>query len=251
VDALIPRGTLLNTATVAIGGLIGWALSSLAASALDQGYHDIVFSGLGIVTIGIGLKMLLGAKNVLVVAAAIALGGVLGKLMGIHESLEGLAEWMKQVLGAKNDQGFVSIMVGTSVLFCVGPMTLLGCIQERLENKIELLSLKSTMDGVGSIFFGAISGPAVLATAGVVLVFQSLLTFAAKPLKPMVDDEDMLADLSGAGGVMLVATGLGLLVLNKGPALRELQLPVSNYLPSLVLAPLFVLVGHRLRRRTA
>lgn len=242
---------MLNTATVAMGGLIGWAISRAAASTLDASYSDIVFSGLGIVTVGIGFKMLLGAKNVLVVAAAIALGGVIGKVMGIHACVEGLAEWMKEALGAKDDQGFVSVMVGTSVLFCVGPMTLLGCIQERLENKIELLSLKSTMDGVGSVFFGMISGPAVLATALVVLTFQTLLTFAARLLKPLVDDEAMLADLSGAGGVMLVATGLGLLVLNKGPALRELQLPVSNYLPALVLAPLFVFIGHRFRRQAS
>lgn len=246
---MIPKGTLLNAGAVALGGLIGWGISRVSATALDPNINDLVFSGLGIVTIGIGMKMLMGAKNVLIVAAAISLGGVLGKLIGIHAAMEGLAEWMKHALGAADDKGFVSIMVGTSILFCVGPMTLLGCIQERLENKIELLSLKSTMDGVGSIFFGAISGPAVLATSLVVLVFQSLLTFAAKPLRPIVDDEEMLADLSGAGGVMLVATGLGLLVMNKGPELRGLQLPVSDYLPSLILAPLFVLIGNAVRRR--
>ncbi len=241
---MIPRGTLLNTGTVALGGAIGW----LIGKALPTSYADVAFSGLGIVTIGIGMKMLLGARNVLIVAAATALGGVLGKALGIHDHLEGLAETIKHLVGATGDHGFVDVMVGTSVLFCVGPMTLLGCMQERLEGKVELLALKSTMDGVGAIFFGAVSGAAVMATAGVVLVFQTLLTLAAKPLRPIADDQDMLADLSGAGGVMLVGTGIGLLVLNKGPGLQELKLPVSNYLPSLILAPAFVGIGHRIRR---
>lgn len=206
-------------------------------------FKDIALSGLGIVTVGIGLKMLIGAKNILVVAAAIALGGVLGMALGVQTGLAGLADWTKGVLGVHDSGGFVDVMVATSVLFCIGPMTLLGCMQDRLENKIELLSLKSTMDGVGSVFFGAISGPAVLATAAVVLVFQSLLTLAAKPLKPVADDAEMLANLSGAGGVMLVGTGLGLLQIR--------ALPVADYLPALALAPFFVWVGRRFRRNPA
>lgn len=237
VCGLIPRGTLLNTATVLIGGLIGW----MVGAYLPGTYKDIALSGLGLVTVGLGVKMFLGTKNVLIVAGAIALGGVIGLAVGIHSGFAGLAEWAKGVFGVKDQGGFVDVMITTSVLYCVGPMTLLGCMQDRLERKIELLSLKSTMDGIAAIFFGAISGPAMLGTAAVVLVFQSLLTFAAKPLKPVGDDEEMLADLSGAGGIMLMGTGLGLLSIK--------ALPVANYLPALVLAPLFVWIGRRFKTK--
>lgn len=232
---MLPRGTLLNTATVAIGGLIGWA----AGARIPASYQELVFAGLGIVTLGLGFKMLLGSKNILIVAAAIALGGMLGMAIGIQDALGQFATWMKIQLGAQDDAGFVDIMITTSVLFCVGPMTLLGCMQDRLEKRIELLALKSTMDGVASIFFAVKSGPAVLATAVVVLVFQSLLTICAKPLQPVGEDEELLAELSAAGGVMLVGTGLGLLAIK--------AIPVANFLPALMLAPVFVLVGRRVK----
>ena len=115
-----------------------------------------------------------------------------------------------------------------------------------LEGKIELLSLKSAMDGVAAVFFAATSrsaGLGVVVTAFVVLVFQSLLTFAAKALRPIAKDEGLLADLSGAGGLMLVGIGLGLLEVKR--------LAMADYLPALILAPLFVLLGRRLGRKTS
>lgn len=236
VCELIPRGTLLNTVTVLAGGLLGWGVGS----RLPEAYKEIALAGLGLVTVGMGIKMFLASKNVLVVAGAIALGGVLGLAIGIHEAFAHLAGWIKGAFGVHDQGGFVDVMITTSVLYCVGPMTLLGCMQDRLEKRIDLLALKSTMDGIAAVFFGAISGPAMVATAAVVLVFQTALTVAAKPLKPLGDDEEMLADLTGSGGVMLMGTGLGLLAIK--------ALPVANYLPALALAPLFVLLGRKVRR---
>ncbi len=235
---MLPRGTLLNTATVALGGAVGWAVGT----HVPPTYQQIVMSGLGIVTVGVGLKMLIAVRNILIIAAAIAFGGMLGLAIGIDASFHQLAAWIQSFIGG-DAASFISVMVATSVLFCVGPMTLLGCMQDRLENKIELLALKSTMDGVGAIFFAVKSGPAVMATAVVVLIFQSLLTFAAKPLAPISADPELLGELSATGGVMLVATGLGLLEIK--------SLPVANYLPALILAPLFVLLGRRWKRRHA
>lgn len=222
---------------MALGGLIGW----VAGARIPESYQELVFSGLGIVTIGLGMKMLLGSKNILIVAAAIAFGGMIGMALGFQDAVANMASWMKDTFGVHEDAGFIDVMITTSVLFCVGPMTLLGCMQDRLEGKIELLALKSTMDGVGAFFFAVKSGPAVLATALVVLVVQSAITFAAKPLRPVAEDDDLLAELSASGGVMLVGTGLGLLAIK--------ALPVANYLPALVLAPLMVTIGRRWRAR--
>lgn len=233
---MIPRGSLLNAATVFVGGLIGWLLSR----QIDPSYQQIAMNGLGIVTVGIGMKMLLGSKNIIAVAAAIALGGMLGLALGIQAGIGAFAEWVKHQLGLTHDAQFVNTVIGTSVLFCVGPMTLLGCMQDRLERKIDLLALKSTMDGIGAIFFAAISGPAVMVVSVVVLVFQSLLTFSAKALAPLAKDDELLSEFSGAGGVMLIGTGINLLELK--------QLPVANYLPSLALAPLFIWGARRIKK---
>jgi uncharacterized membrane protein YqgA involved in biofilm formation len=157
----IPRGTLLNTFTVFVGGLLGW----LFFKNVGAEYRDIAINGLGLVTLGIGLKMVFGSKNILVVAAAIALGGMLGLFLGIQNGIETFADWAKHQVGASNDTSFVSVLITSSVLFCVGPMTLIGCMQDRLEGKSELLALKSTMDGFAAIFFGVASGPAIMVTS--------------------------------------------------------------------------------------
>lgn len=233
----IPRGTLLNAATVLIGGLIGWAIGA----NFHHDYQVIAMHGLGIITLGLGLKMFLGSKNIVVIALAIALGGMLGLALGIQDAIGSFASWIERVLNLRDDAHFVSTVIGTSVLFCVGPMTLLGCMQDRLEKKIDLLAVKSTMDGIVAIFFGAVSGPAMIVVAVLVLVIQTGLTYAAKFLHPFAEDQDLLADFSATGGVMLVAIGLNLLEIK--------ALPVANYLPALIIAPLCVFIGRKYARK--
>lgn len=229
------RGTLLNTGTVAIGATVG----ASAGNQIPEQYRDLVLSGLGLVTMGLGVKLFLESKNVLVVAAAIALGGILGMALGIQNGIESLAEWAKHTLGGEGR--FVEAIVTPSILFCVGPTTLLGCLQDGLEKKIELLALKSTLDLFAAMFLAASLGWGVLLSAVVVLVFQGALTLAARPLKPLASDPELLAEVSGTGGIMMLAIGLGLLEIK--------HLPTADFLPAIFLAPLFVLVGRRIARK--
>lgn len=219
------RGTLLNTATVAAGACVGLA----AGKFIPDSYQGVVMTGLGLVTCLIGVRLFLQSKNVLVVVGAVALGGILGHLLGVQYGLESFADWTKHLFGGGGR--FNEAVITTSVLYCVGPMTLLGCLQDGLEGKIELLAIKSVMDGIGAIFFAAAMGPGVLVTAVVVLVFQGTLTLLAKPLQGVLKDEQMIAETSAVGGALLLAIGLGLLEIKK--------IPVATYLPSLLLAPLF------------
>lgn len=231
--ALPIRGTLLNTATVVVGSLVGWALGVRVPEEAMQ----IALAGLGLVTIGIGIKLFLESKNVLVIAFALAVGGILGMALGIQAGLEAFAGWAESSLGELATGRFTEAVVTTSILFCVGPMTLLGCLQDGLEGKIELLAIKSTLDGIGAVFFAATLGPGVLVTALVVLVFQGALTLSASRLRAFARDGELLAEASAVGGTMMVAIGLGLLEIK--------SLPVANYLPALVLAPLAMLVARR------
>jgi uncharacterized membrane protein YqgA involved in biofilm formation len=230
------RGTLLNTATVAAGSAVGWLVGKLIPGA----YHDVALHGLGLVTVGIGIAMFLRAKNPLIAAIAVAVGGILGLALGIHAGIEHLAEWSKTRFGGSGQSTFAQGLITSFVLFCVGPMTLLGCLQDALERKIDLLALKSTMDGIAAVFLAASLGKGVLLTAVLVLLFQGALTLLARPLRPLAQDEEILGELSGAGGAILLGTGIGLLGLA--------DLHTANYLPAIFLAPVLVLVSRRLSR---
>lgn len=229
------RGTFLNTASVAIGALIGLWLSD----KFSKDMLTMATMGLGLVTIGIGLKLFLESKNVLIVATAIGIGGLLGQALGISSGLEWFAEQARNNLGGGGT--FNEALISTSVLFCVGPMTLLGCMQCALEDKMDLLSVKAVMDGIASIFFAATLGPGVLVTALVVLVTQSALTLLAKQLRPLADDKDLLAETTAAGGPILLAIGIGLTGIK--------QFPSENLLPALVLAPLLAIAFRKLQSR--
>lgn len=235
------RGTLLNTATVAVGATLGL----LIGSGLPPAYQQNAMAGIGLVVVAIGVKLFLQSKNVVYVAGAIAIGAILGTLLGIDNGLHQLTEWVRQQVGG--GPHFNEGLITCSILFCVGPLTLLGCIQDGLDGNIELLSVKSIMDGVGALFFatslGRDGGFGVLLSALVVLIYQGLLTLLARPLRPLAKDEELLAEATGVGGVLLMAIGLGLLNIK--------VLPVANYIPALILGPLFVVAARKVSARKA
>lgn len=230
------RGTLLNTATVAAGASIGLAVGKL----IPGEYQSVALSGLGLVVTGIGIRMFLKSRNAIVVAVSVALGGVIGLALGLQHGLDVFAEWARTSLGGEKGS-FNEGLITASVLFCVGPMTLLGCLQDGLEGKIELLALKSTLDGIVSVFFAAAMGAGVLVSAAVVLVVQGALTLLAHPLRGLAGDQELMNDTSSAGGVLLMGIGLGML--------KILHLSMATYLPALILVPVFVIAGRKLSHK--
>jgi uncharacterized membrane protein YqgA involved in biofilm formation len=226
------RGTVLNTATVAAGASLGM----LVGAHVPPSYQEVAMSGLGLCVAAIGVKMFLQSKNAVVVLAAIALGGVVGTALGISGGLENLSEWARQRLGGGShfNEGFITC----SVLFCVGPLTLLGCIQDGIEGNIELLTVKSALDGIAAFFFAAALGAGVLVSALFVLVFQGLITVLARQLKPIAKDEDIIAAATGTGGIMMMAIALSVLSVKK--------MPVADYIPALILGPLFAVAARKL-----
>jgi uncharacterized protein len=244
------RGTLLNTATVAVGATIG----VVVGRGIPASFQEVALAGLGLVTVGIGLKMFLQSKKPLIAAVAVAIGGVLGLALGIQSGIMGLAGWaqgelsmgelsMGGELGMGDQTRFVQGTLTSFVLFCIGPMTLLGCLQDALEKKIELLALKSTMDGIAAVFLAAASGAGVLLTALLLLIFQGGLTLLARPLRSFADDKEALAELTGTGGAILLATGIGLM------GIKDLH--PANYLPAIFLAPAISVLSRRFSRSKA
>jgi hypothetical protein len=135
---------------------------------------------------------------------------------------------------------FSEAIVTCTILFCVGPMTLLGCLQDSLEDKSDILYVKSAMDGISAIFFGAALGVGVVATAVILLVIQGSLSLLARRLRSVKNLTAYIEEASAVGGLLIVSIAFGLLQIR--------QFPTADYLPAILLAPIFAAVQHRFRR---
>lgn len=226
------RGTLLNATLVALGGLVGM----FAGGFLGSDIQTLVVNCMGLVTTLLAVKMALQTKNFVIVAVAVAGGALVGTALHLPQGVEWLANWAKSQVGGGSN--FTPTLITTSVLYCVGPMTLLGCIEDGLEGNIEILTMKSIMDGITAVFFAVGTGAALLVTAIAVLLFQSGLSAAARLLKPLAQDEELLHSMTGTGGALLLATGLNLL----GVA----HFKTETLMPALAIAPMLTVLERRL-----
>ena len=223
------KGTLLNCATVAAGSALGLAVGAFLPGDLQ----GLILGLLGLVTIAVGVGMFGRSKEFVVVVAALAIGAALGYALGLAPRLDALGETLKAA--TKGSGRFTEGFVTASVLFCVGPMTILGALEDGLTGKSDLLRLKSTLDGIASIFLAGTLGVGVALSIVTILLVQGGLSLAARRLSWLRDDEAMVAEISGVGGPLLIGVGLGLLDIKR--------LPLADALPALVLAPLFVAAG--------
>lgn len=238
-------GTLVNIATVLIGTVIG----VIAGHRLASRTRDVVTDGLGLVTL---LIASLSAASItdaawagavgdsapmLIVLGALIIGGILGSILRIEDRLEGFGGWLQVRLHARaggreesaERQRFIEGFVASSLVFCVGPLTVLGSINDGLGNGPDQLFLKAALDGFAAIAFAASLGWGVAASTLAILVVQGTLTLLGAALGDILPGPH-LAALTTTGGLMLVGVALRLL--------RIKQLPVGDLLPALVVAPL-------------
>lgn len=245
-------GTVLNTVTVLGGSSLGIALGG----RLPQRTREVVTDGLGLVTLLIAgqsavavadrpLEHAVGSSApTLIVLGSVLLGGVIGSLLQLESGLEGLGGRLQRRL-TRHDVGparqrFVEGFVLSSLVFCVGPLTILGSLSDGLGRGINQLAVKSALDGVASVAFAASLGWGVAASALVVLVVQGSLTLAGYALGGLLPSAEISA-LTATGGVLLVGVALRLL--------RIRPIPVADLLPALILAPMITAVVTTLRGR--
>ncbi|BAK35878.1 hypothetical protein MLP_28640 [Microlunatus phosphovorus NM-1] len=233
-------GTLVNVITVIVGSSIGLLLGH----RLPQRTRDTVTDALGLVTLLIGalsaievtsaaLSDAVGSSApVLIVLGSLLIGGIAGSLIDIERRLEGFGVWLQFRFKAKGSQArFVEAFVSSSLVFCVGPLTILGSLSDGLGLGTDQLLLKATLDGFASIAFAASLGVGVMASALAVGVIQGSLTLVGVLVGDFLPDPH-LAAITATGGLLLVGVGIRLLQLK--------AIPVGNLLPALVVAPLLV-----------
>lgn len=216
-------GTLFNTFAVAVGASAGLALGARWSSELK----DKMFVVLGLFTLAIGTRMALEAEQPIDLFLALVLGTILGHSLKLQARLSRLTQ---PTDGATAGRGFVEAMM----LFCLGSMTLVGCMEDGLLGKPNLLFIKGTMDLISSAFLAATLGRGVLWSAVGVLVFQGGLTLAFGLLGQGMSPE-LILELSALGGILMLGIGFQLL----GVRAHGLpQWPLVDALPALALLPL-------------
>ena len=225
---MIGLGTLINTATVLIGGTVGIAMGD----KIPDRVRAIVVQVIGMVTIGIGLSDLLKTHNMVFPLLGMVFGAVIGELLRIEDRLEGIGEVIRKRFAKRQDPGrFISGFVTATLLFCIGPLTILGAIQDASGETPQLYIIKGTLDGFMSVIFGAIHGVGVLFSAVSVFVVQGTLTLFGTQLDSLLNDR-MRIELFATGGLAVMAIGLNLLDIKK--------IRLGSLLPGLIVTPVLV-----------
>jgi uncharacterized protein len=221
---VIGTGTAINVVTVLAGGILG----TLIGARLSEGMRETAMHAIGLVTVLVGIQSFLRLDNPLVPLVSVIVGVVVGELLSIDDALKRFGDALERRF-SKGGSPVSRAFVTTSLLFCVGPLTILGSLQDGISGDYRLLALKSALDFVASLSFASVLGWGVLLSAGSVLVVQGALTLAGALFGSFMS-EPMILALTSTGGVLLL--GLGLVLLS----LKEVR--VANMLPALVVAPL-------------
>lgn len=220
--------TIVNTLAI----LAGSALGLLLHSRIKDSFKTVVFTGAGIMTIILGVKMGLESTRIVFLALSLIIGGLLGEWWKIEDGILKLGDVIRRTfLKKESGQDFAYGFLSASVLFCVGAMALVGSFKAGTEGDYELILTKSVMDGFMAIVLTAALGVGVAFSAATVLIYQGALTLLAVWVKPLVSDL-MLGELTAVGGALVVMIGVNLLGLTK--------LKTANFLPALLLIVLFI-----------
>ena len=194
--------------------------------------RTIVVQVIGMLTIGLGLSVLLKTHNMVFPLLGMVFGAVIGEILRIEDRLEGVGEIIRKRFAKRQDPGpFISGFVTASLLFCIGPLTILGAIQDASGATPQLYIIKGTLDGFMSVIFGAIHGVGVLFSAVSVFIVQGTLTLFGTSLDSLLNDR-MRIELFATGGLAVMAIGLNLLEIKK--------IRLGSLLPGLIITPVLV-----------
>lgn len=233
-------GTYINIAAVLIGGTIGL----IFGARIPERYKNTVIAGMGLFTAAMGMQMFFKSGNQLIVLGALIIGALIGEWLKIEDRLQAFGQTLEQRFSRDSEpfdqtqdkvgsgSKFVRGFMVASLLFCIGPMAILGSIQDGLTGDYNLLAVKSTLDGFASIAFASTLGIGVMFSSIIILVYQGGISLLAGQLSAIVTDP-MMNEMTATGGVILV----GLAISN---LLEIKKIRVGNFLPALAVAPLIV-----------
>lgn len=235
-------GTILNGVAILAGGIVGLTATK-QISALGQRRIQVL---LGAFTVYVGLSMTWSglhgsfgqvAKQLGLVLLSLIMGKFIGQVLRIQRNLNRLGQFAKRQFAAAQSQSnphFNEGFVTCTVLFCVGPMAILGSLEDGLRGDFKVLAIKGVMDGLATMAFAQTFGWGVMLSALPVVAYQGTITLSARVLAPYLENQALLDPLFATGGLMLFSVALVILEIKK--------IELSDYLPSLACAPLLTWV---------
>lgn len=217
--------------------LMGSMLGLFFGGRLPERFRQTVMHGLGLLVILIGIQMALKTDHILILMGSILVGGLLGELLRIQQGLDHIGQTLQSRFGKNTGNRFSEGFVTASLVFCVGPMTILGAIQDGLTGNYDLLAIKSVLDGFASLAFAAVFGIGVLFSIITIIIVQGGISLGATFLDGLLT-APMIDEMTAAGGILILGIGFALLDL--------LHIRIANYLPALALAPLLLALSTHL-----
>jgi len=213
-------GTLINSASIILGGIIGLILGS----RLSKNITGIVFQSLGLIVLLLGITMAVKTSNIMILFFSIVLGSLLGEWIDIDKRLNSLGEKIRRKIKIGNKK-FTEGFIAASLLFCIGALAILGPIEEGLGNPPNILLVKSGLDGFASIAFASAFGIGVVFSFIPVLIYQGTITLLAYSLQSFFT-EIMINEITAMGGLLLIGLSINILEIKK--------LKIANMLPGLI-----------------
>lgn len=231
-------GTIINIIAILVGSGIGL----LFGSRIPEKFKATIVAGMGLFTAAMGMQMFFKSENQLIVLGALIFGTIIGEWLGIEDRLQSLGLSLEKRFSNDSDTGtgsrFVRGFMVSSLLFCIGPMAILGSIQDGLTGDYNLLAVKSTLDGFASIAFASTLGIGVAFSSIIILFYQGGISLLAGALSAIISDP-MMNEMTATGGVILVGLAFSNLMEIK-------KIRVGNFLPALAVAPLIVWILEQL-----
>ncbi|WLR57978.1 DUF554 domain-containing protein [Guptibacillus hwajinpoensis] len=227
---MVLLGTVVNGAAIIAGTLIG-----TVSSRIPEQTKTTIMQGLALVVSVIGLQMAMKSEQFLLVIGSLVLGGILGEYWNLEGKLNDLGKWIERKTGAASEGSVAQAFVTATLVYVVGAMAILGALDSGLRNDHSILFTKSLIDGFTAIMFTATLGYGVLFSAIPVMLYQGVLALCAAQINQFVPQallDAFIAEVTSAGGIMILAIGLNLLGIVK--------IRVANFLPALLIAAILV-----------
>lgn len=232
-------GTIINTVLVLVGSGVGY----LIGHRIDEKVRTTVVQTVGLVTVALGVSDAIGTHNMVFPLVGMVIGAIIGEVLHVEERLESLGHVLQRRFARASNDGiesggrnFVTGFVTATLLFCVGPLTILGAIEDATGQTPQLYIIKGSLDGFIAIIFTATYGIGVAFSALSVFVLQGTLTLLGTLLDSALDDR-MRTELFAAGGLAVIAIGVNLLDIKR--------IRLGSLLPGLIVTPVLVAIFAR------
>ena len=220
-------GTYVNVVAVIIGSIIGVLLHQ----RFPENLKKIGFHAIGLCVLFLGISMAFKTENFLILIFSMLIGALIGEAMHLDRRIERFGEFLKAHIGSSNNDQFSEGFVTAFLIYCIGAMTIIGAIEDGLNNNPSILFAKSLMDGCASIALASTFGIGVLFSVIPLFIFQGGITLLAASSKAFFTDV-LINELSAVGGIILMGLGIHLLEIK--------ELKVVNFLPALIVVIVLV-----------